>query len=116
VWEQRKGMPKVPSMLYVKPHLFAIADNGMASCLKAETGEAVWQEPLSGKFSASPVAAEGRIYILGDNGATTVIEAGPQLKVLAENPLGEKVQASMAISHGRIFIRTEKNLICIGGK
>ena len=110
-------MPKVPSMLYVKPYLFAIADNGMASCYKAETGEVVWQEPLSGKFSASLVGAEGRIYILSDRGDTTVIDAGAQEakpKVLAENALGEKVQASMAISHGHIFVRTEKNLICIG--
>ena len=116
VWEQRKGMPKVPSMLYLKPYLFAIADNGLASCLKAETGEVAWQEPMSGKFSASLVAADGHIYILNDNGDTTVIEAGPQYKVLAENPLGEKVQASMAISHGHIFIRTEQSLICVGGK
>lgn len=114
VWEQKKGMPKIPSMLYVKPHLFAVADNGMASCFKAETGEVVWQEPLSGKFTASLVEAEGRIYILGDNGTTTVIEAGPQLKVLAENALGEKVQASMAIAQGKIFIRTEKGVWCVG--
>ena len=101
VWQQKKGMPKVPSMLYLKPHLFAIADNGLATCMKAATGEIVWQERLDGKFSASPVAAEGRIYFVADNGETTVIEAGPEFKVLAKNPLGEKVQASPAISQGQ---------------
>ena len=114
VWEQKKGMPKVPSMLYVKPHLFAITDGGVATCLKAATGELVWQERVGGNFSATPVAAEGRIYFLGDNGETTVIEAGPEFKVLAKNPLGEKVQASMAASQGQLFIRTEKTLFCIG--
>ena len=113
VWEQKKGMPKVPSMLYVKPHLFAITDGGVASCMKAETGELVWQERVGGNFSATPVAAEGRIYFLGDNGETTIIEAGPEFKVLAKNPLGEKVQASMAVSQGQLIIRTEKNLFCI---
>ncbi len=116
VWEQKKGMPKVPSMLYAKPHLFAITDGGVAICLKSGTGEAVWQERVGGNFSASPVAAEGRIYFVGDNGETTVIEAGPGFKVLAKNPLGEKLQASPAISQGQIFIRTEKNLFCIGAK
>ena len=116
VWEQKKGMPKVPSMLYVKPHLFAITDGGVATCMKADTGELVWQERVGGNFSATPVAAEGRIYFLGDNGETTVIEAGPEFKVLAKNPLGEKVQASMAVSLGQLFIRTEKNLICIGAR
>ncbi len=116
VWEQKKGMPKVPSMLYVKPHLFAITDGGIATCLKADTGEMVWQERVGGNFSASPVFAEGRIYFIGDNGETTVIAAGPEFIVLAKNPLGEKAQASIAISHDHLFIRTEKNLFCIGGK
>ena len=116
VWQQKKGMPKVPSMLYLRPHLFAIADNGQATCMKAATGETVWQERFDGKFSASPVAAEGRIYFVADNGETTVLEVVPEFKVLAKNPLGEKVQASPAISQGQLFIRTEKRLFAIGQK
>lgn len=69
---------------------------------------------LGGTFSASPVAAEGRIYFVSDNGETVVIEAGPVFKILARNPLGEKVQASPAISKGKIFIRGEKHLFAIG--
>ena len=103
-------------MIYVRPHLFAITDGGIASCMKAESGEIVWQERVGGNFAASPVAAAGRLYFVADNGETTVIEAGTRFKVLAKNPLGEKVQASPAISQGQIFIRTEKNLFCIGGK
>lgn len=116
VWEQKKGMPKVPSMIYVKPHLFAITDGSVASCMKAETGELLWQERVGGNFSASPVSGAGRIYFLADSGETTVIEAGPEYKVLAKNPLGEKVQASIAISQSRLFIRTDKGLFCIGEK
>ncbi len=116
VWEQKKGMPKVPSLIHVKPHLFGITDGGVATCLKADTGELVWQERVGGNFSASPVAAAGRIYFVGDNGETTVIEAGPGFKVLSKNPLGERVQASMAIASGHLFIRTEKNLFCIGDR
>jgi outer membrane protein assembly factor BamB len=116
LWEQKKGMPKVPSMIWVKPHLFAVADGGVATCLKEDTGEIVWQERIGTAFSASPVAAEGRIYFVDDYGDTTVIAAGPGFKVLSKNPIGEKVQASPAISHGQIFIRTDKNLYCIGGK
>jgi outer membrane protein assembly factor BamB len=115
-WEQRKGMPKVPSMLYLKPHLFAVTDVGQVTCMKAETGEILWQERLGGHFSASPVAAEGHIYLISDEGETTVIEASPDFKVLAKNPLGEKVQASPALSQGQIFIRTEKHLFVVGKK
>jgi len=113
-WEQKKGMPKVPSMLYVQPYLYAVTDGGVATCLKAGTGEIFWQERLGGSMSASPVFGAGRIHFLGDNGEMTVIEAGPEFRVLARNPLGEKVQASMAVSQGRFFIRTEKHLFAIG--
>lgn len=116
VWEQKKGMPKVPSLVYVKPHLFAVTDSGIASCIKALTGELVWQQRVGGSFSASPLAAEGRIYLLADDGETTVIEASSAFKVLAKNRLDERAQASIAASRGNLFVRTEKNLFCIGGK
>lgn len=113
VWEQKKGNPKVPSMVHVKPYLFTVNDTGFATCLKADTGEVVWNERVSGGFSASPVHADGKLYLLDNNGDTTVIEAGPQFKVLAKNPLTEPTQASMAVAGGRLFIRTEKNLYCV---
>jgi outer membrane protein assembly factor BamB len=113
IWEQPKGMPKVPSMVYVSPHLFAVTDGGVATCLDAATGEIVWQERLGGDFAASPVAAAGRVYFIGDNGDTTVIEAGPVFKILAKNPLNEKLQSSPAIAMGQIFIRTDQHLYCI---
>jgi outer membrane protein assembly factor BamB len=77
---------------------------------RSENGEIVWQERVGGNFSASPVSAENDIYFLSDEGETTVIEAGPDFKVVARNPLHEKCQASIAISSGRLFIRTESHL------
>ena len=114
VWEQRKAMPHIPSFLYLAPYLFTITEGGIAMCLQGETGEVVWQERLSGSFSASPVAAEGHIYLLSDAGEITVIEGGPQFKIAARNSLPEKTQASIAISHGQLFIRSVNNLFCIG--
>lgn len=116
VWEQRKGMPKVPSMIFIKPYLFAITDGGVATCMNAETGQLLWQERVGGNFSASPVSAAGRLYFLGDNGETTVIEARPEFKVIAKNSLGENAQASPAISQGRIFLRTANSLFCVEEK
>lgn len=112
-WEQRKGASKIPSYVFVKPYLFTISEGGIAMCLKAETGEIVWQERVGGNFAASPICAAGRIYFLSDEGETTVIGAKPQFSILARSPLGEKCQASMAVSEGRLFIRTAANLYCI---
>lgn len=113
-WEERKGVPTQPSLLYVKPHLYAITDGGIAHCYKAENGQMVWEERIGGNHSASPVFADGKIYFLSEGGETTVIEAGPHFKELARNKLDEKCQASMAVSGGHLFIRSEKNLFCIG--
>jgi outer membrane protein assembly factor BamB len=116
VWETKKGCPTRPSLLYVKPYLYAVTEDGVASCYKSESGEVVWQErliPGKAAFSASPVFADGRIYTLSESGEAVVLAPGAEFKVLARNPLGEKCQASMAISRGRIFIRSDKSLFCI---
>lgn len=115
-WEQKKGVPTQPSLLYVKPHLYALTEAGVATCYAAESGEVVWQERVGtdkAGFCASPVSAEGRIYFLSEGGETTVIAAGSEFRVLSRNPLGEKCQASPAVASGRIYIRTDKNLFCI---
>lgn len=113
-WEQKKGVPTQSSLLYMKPHIYAVTDGGIATCYADASGDIVWQERLGGNFSPSPVAADGRLYFLNEAGETTVLEPGPTFKVLAKNSLGEKCQASMAVSGGRLFIRTDKHLFCIG--
>ena len=113
-WETSEDVPKVPSMLYVKPWLFLITESSVAKCLRAATGEVLWRQRLGTRFSASPVWADGRVYFLSEKGETVVIEAGPEFKVLARNNLGEKCCASPAVSQGDIFIRSESSLFCIG--
>lgn len=90
-----------------------VTDGGIASCYKPESGEIIWQERVGGNFSASPVFADGRIYFLNEAGETTVIAPGTEFKVLAKNKLDAKCQASMAVSGGKLFIRTDKQLYCV---
>lgn len=114
VWESRQDVPKMSSMLYVASRLYLATETGVAKCFQAATGEVLWRERLGGKFSASPVWADGRIYFLAENGKMTVVEDGPAFKIVAQNELGEKCCASPAISQGNLFIRTDKALYCIG--
>ena len=80
----------------------------------AETGSLIWRERLGDVFTASPIAADGKIYLLGESGKTVVLEAGRTFRVVSENALGERSLASPAISGGQIFIRTDQHLYCIG--
>jgi len=113
-WESADDVPKIPSMLYVRPYLYLVTEAGVAKCFKAATGEVIWRQRLGGRFSASPLWADGKIYFLSDKGTTTVIADGAEFKVLAKNELNEMCKASPAVSQQNIFIRSEKNLYCIG--
>jgi outer membrane protein assembly factor BamB len=114
VWEVRKAVPMVPSFVYLNDRLYAITEAGVAQCLDARTGRALWQERLPGSYFASPVAAEGRIYFLSESGESVVVEAADTFRTLARNPLAGPCRASVAVSDRHLFIRTKDHLVCIG--
>jgi outer membrane protein assembly factor BamB len=88
-----------------------VADNGMASCLDARTGNVHWQQQrLPGNYSALPLYAAGKIYFQSEQGMGTVLKAGTRFEVVARNPMGERTLASYAVADGVLFLRTDKNL------
>lgn len=109
-WEIRRGAPLNPSPLLIGDELYLVSDNGIASCLDARTGTLHWQHRLRGAFSASPIFADGRIYYLNENGEATVIEPGIEYRELSVNRLDGRTLASMAVSDGAIFLRTDSHL------
>jgi len=113
-WRVTDAVPHVPSMLYVSPRLYSITDQGILNCLQGATGEVLWRQRLPGKYSASPVYADGNVYFLSEKGKATVLEEGPQFRIVAENDLGETCCASPAIAWGNLFLRTDKALYCFG--
>jgi len=114
VWRTRKNCSYVPSPVICGEHLIVAADDGIASCYHAQSGELQWTARLGKHYSASLVTAGGLVYLLADDGITKVIRPGPQLDVVSENPLGEYCYASPAISQGQILLRGEKHLFCVG--
>ncbi len=109
-WTINKGVPHSASMLVLGDELYYVADNGIASCADAKTGEVYWSERLGGGFSASPVAAEGRIYFQNETGTTFVLKPGKKFEQIAKNEIGEPTLASFAIADGTIYLRSEKYL------
>jgi outer membrane protein assembly factor BamB len=109
-WTLRRGAPLTPSPLLVGDELYVVTDGGIASCLDARTGVIHWQMRLGDTFSASPVFADGRIYFLGENGGTMAIAPGKQFRRLGNSRLDGTLLASMAVSGGSFFIRTDSHL------
>jgi outer membrane protein assembly factor BamB len=89
-------------------------DVGVVTATDAKTGQRVWQERIGGVFSASPVAADGKVFLLSESGETIVLAAGRTPRVLARNQLNARQLASPAISGGRLFIRSDNTLFAIG--
>jgi len=86
------------------------------SCLDAKTGAAIYerQRLRPSTYTGSPILADGKIYVTNEDGLTSVVRAGPNFGVIAENDLGEYTLSSPAVSDGQLFIRTNKFLYAIG--
>lgn len=115
VWSFNQG-PDVPTPVTDGKYFYSINDRGIAFCLNARTGETIWgpQRIKPAIYSASPVLADGKIYITNEEGLTTVMRAGEKFEVLAENDLAEYTLSSPAISEGKIYLRTTGAVYAIG--
>jgi outer membrane protein assembly factor BamB len=115
VWSAQSG-PDVPTPVTDGTYFYIVNDRGVVWCLDAKTGKEVYGPAriANGTYSASPVLADGKIYVTNEDGLTTVMRAGAKFEVLAENALGDYCLSSPAVSDGQIFIRTSGALYCIG--
>jgi outer membrane protein assembly factor BamB len=113
VWSYDKDTPYVPSPLLYRGGLYFLKTNsGILTYLDAPSGQPKYTERLAGvpNVYASPVAADGRVYVTGRDGTTVVLAAGPKLEVLATNVLQDPMDSSPALVDGDVFLRGAKNL------
>jgi outer membrane protein assembly factor BamB len=115
LWSFDRG-PDVPTPVSDGKYFYSIDDRGVVWCLDAKNGGTIWgpQRIQPSTYSASPVLADGKIYITNEDGLTTVLRAGDKFEVIAQNDLKDYCLSSPAISDGQIFIRTTQYLYCIG--
>jgi outer membrane protein assembly factor BamB len=110
-WRLDRGVPFTPSPILVGDELYVLNDQGIVQCLDARTGQTHWVQRLpAGGYSASPIAADGRVYFSSEDGVTTVIEAGRTFRRLAENRLAGAQLSSTAATRGSFLVRTDTHL------
>jgi len=120
-FEVPQGLPYTPSPLMIGEHLYLLGDGGILRCVESRTGKTLYEERVEGvqgsaKFFSSPVAADGKIYCGSQQGDLIVIKAGTKFERLAATKLGAPINATPAIVNSRIYIRTGKELLCVGTK
>jgi outer membrane protein assembly factor BamB len=118
-WSAKRGGPYIPTPVIYRDQLYVCQNNGVLAAYDVRTGQRLYQERLGGtggSFSASPVAADGKIYLTSEDGDVFVVKAGPTYELLATNSMGEIVMATPAISDGILIIRGLRDVFAIGTK
>jgi outer membrane protein assembly factor BamB len=108
--------PDVPTPVTDGKYFYVIDDRGIVYCLDAKTGAQIYggKRIKSGTYSSSPTLADGKLYITSEDGVTSVIKAGPEFEVLAENNVNDYCLSTISVSNGQLFLRTSQALWCIG--
>ncbi len=106
------------SLLLYENHLYNVGWNGSVECLNPLTGDRIYKQTLGqgDSFIASPVASDGKIYVISDHGLVYTLKAGPEFEILAENDLGDICMVVPALSDNAIFFRTQHSLIAVAGE
>jgi outer membrane protein assembly factor BamB len=113
-WRTTSGSPYTPTPIIYGDLFYVLADNGVFSAYDAKSGERVYQERLPSSFSASPVAADGKLYMASQDGDVFVVKAGRKYELLATNPMGQALMATPAISEALLIVRGENTIFAIG--
>src|SRR5688500_18068861 len=96
--------------------MYTLADNGVFSAYDAKTGELIYQQRLPSSFSASPVAADGKLYLASEDGDVFVVKAGRKYELLSKNTMGQPLMATPALSQGMLILRGSNVLYGLGEK
>lgn len=116
-WKQTRGLPYVPSPLFYRGLVYLVKDGGMVSCFDAKTGKPHYEQERIGDTSSyysSPVAADGKIFMVSVSGRVTVFNAGEKASVIARTTLGERCVATPAIVDDTLYYRTANHLWAFG--
>lgn len=114
IWEADEYLPEASSPVAKDGLLIIATSYGVLACYDATSGSKLWEHDCGKTIYSSPIIADGKIYLTDNEGTMRVYEFGKELKLLSENPLGEKSGPTPAFANGRIYIRGVKNLYCIG--
>lgn len=116
-WRYQKPVPQVPSTLLYEGVLFMVNDSGILTSFDPATGTVLKQGRLKGaidKYFASPVGADGKVYLVSQDGTVSVVSAKGEWEILAVNSLGDEVFATPAVADGRLYVRTRSVLYAFG--
>ncbi|HZY86147.1 MAG TPA: PQQ-binding-like beta-propeller repeat protein [Gemmataceae bacterium] len=116
-WSKLRGGPYMTTPIVYGKYLYVCSNAGILTCYEGETGKEVYKKRLGGlSYTASPVAADGRLYFTSEQGGVRVVRAGPEFELLAANEVGDVCMATPAIADGALLVRSQHFLFALGQK
>ena len=116
-WSKQRGGPYMPTPIVYDDYFYTCSNQGVLAAYNALTGVRSYQERIAGRggaFTASPVAADGKLYFASEDGDVFVVKAGPKYEMISTNPVGEVMMATPALSDGMVIVRGINNLFAFG--
>ena len=115
LWQLRRDVPYVTCLLEQKGFVYYVADKGVAGCLELSTGKERWSQRLGGNFTSSPLLIDGQVIGINEEGELFTFAAGSEKPTTVHRlKLGEGVLATPALADGRLYVRSETHLFCLG--
>ena len=116
-WSKLRGGPYMPTPILYQDYLYTCSNSGVLACYEAATGKEIYKERMGGvSYTASPVAGDGRLYFVSEQGEVRVVRAGKDFELLGLNTIGDNCLACPAISNGSLFVRSQHYLWSFGAK
>jgi outer membrane protein assembly factor BamB len=116
VWTRESAGSYMPTPLIHDGRIYVLKNQGILTCWDLRTGEQIYEQRLPGVtsgFSASPILADGKLYLSSEDGDVFVVRAGPKFEVIATNPMGQPLMATPAIADGLLIVRGERDLFAV---
>jgi len=114
IWENDEYLPEASSPVAFNGLLFIATSYGVLACYDLKSGEKYWEHDVGTTLYSSPAVADGKLFMMDNNGMMRIYEFSKEMKLISENDLGEKSGPTPAFADGRIYIRGEEHLFCIG--
>ncbi|MCP5113232.1 MAG: PQQ-binding-like beta-propeller repeat protein [bacterium] len=115
LWTNTRSIPNVPSPLFYRGVLYTLKEGGILSSFDIKTGKILKQARVDGalgRYYASPIAADGKLYTVSEEGKVGVIRAGAEWEQITTNTMEDGTKSTPAIADGRIYLRTYSALYC----
>ena len=110
---EKESLNYVPTPIVMGEYLYLWCDRGIVCCVELPSGRTIWSERVGGNYSGSPIAIDGKLYCVSEDGDVVVLAAAPEFREYGRSPLGDGSHSTPAVANGRLYLRGFERLVSL---